>query len=136
MHFFLRSSNAWSASGVSSSSSFFSLLASPLSRSLRGLAILAYPLINRQKKPVIPVKCCTWVYVFGGAISAIALRFAVPGLIPSADISWPKNVISSWRKWHFDGFSLSPCSRNRPKTTRNRCRCLSSVREKTITSSR
>ena len=31
--------------------------------------------------------------------------------MPSANISWPKNVIWSCRKWHLDGFSLSPCSR-------------------------
>ena len=55
MHFFFRSSKAWSTSGVNSSSSLFSLLASPSSRSFRGLAILAYPLMIRWKNPVIPV---------------------------------------------------------------------------------
>ena len=136
IHFFFRSLKAWRASSMSSNSSFFNLLALPSSRSFRGLAILEYPSMNCQKKPVMLVKCRISVYVFGGAISAIALRFAVPGFMPSTDISWPRNVISSWRKWHLEGFSFSPCSRNRPKTTRKWWRCSSSVREKTIMSSR
>ena len=51
-----------------------------------------------RKKPVMPVKQHISLYVFGGAISAIALMFAIPGLIPSAEISWPRKVILSWRK--------------------------------------
>ena len=86
MHFFLRSLKAWRASGVSSNYSFFSLLVSPSRRSFSGLAILEYSLMNRRKNPVIPVNHHNLVYVFGGTISAIAFRFAVPGFIPSADI--------------------------------------------------
>ena len=72
---------------MSSSSSFFNLLASPSNRSFRGLAILEYPLMNHRKNPVIPVNHCISVYIFGGAISAIAFRFAVPSLMLSADMS-------------------------------------------------
>ena len=95
MHFIFRSSKAWRAFGVSSSSSFSSLLALPSRRSFRGLAILEYPLMNWRKNPVMPVNHLILVYVFGGAISAIAFKLAIPGFIPSADISWPRNVISS-----------------------------------------
>ena len=115
---------------------FFSLLFPHPSKSFSGLAISAKLFMKWRKYPVAPMNFLIPVYIVGGPIHVMSLTPFCPGSIPLAQISWPRYVISSLKKWHLDGFSFSPWWSKQLKTAWSHVRWSYGISEYTIMSSR
>ena len=103
---FLSSLQALSISGVQQFPNLFEVM------SVSGLAICPNPWIYFLKKPTAPKNPLTFEIVVGRSKTSIACTFPGSGVVPSADIRCPNNLISDLANSHFSTLIFKPAHFN------------------------
>ena len=104
-------------------------------RSCSGAVMLAMPRTNLLKKFANPRNCLSCETSLGSGQSATVEILSGSMRIPSADITWPRNLHSLFIQAHFRMLPYSPCSRMSVRHSRTFARCSALVRPRSARSS-